>query len=613
MKVTLLKNKWPETGNAIVHVLLNRGMPPEDIRAYLQNDMSAVNVPEAFGEDLLQRGAKMLVSHIAANDPILVVVDADCDGYTSSALLINYLHDVFPAFVENSLDYFLHAGKQHGLSDCIDAALEYKMVICPDSSSNDLEYHKQLAAAGIDVLVLDHHDANINPKEYEYACVINNQLTDYPNKELSGVGVTWQFCRYLDSLAGNDFAKDYLDLVATGNMADMMSALSLETKQLMFAGFRPENLKNPFIAAMAEKNSFSLNKADYKPSSYNYLQVTPMGVAFFIAPYVNAMVRSGTQEEKELVFSSMLEHKANKEILSNKRGHKLGEKELLVDQAIRTCTNVKNRQTRAQDAGVEHLEALIEQRHMLDHKVLLFLLEKGEIDRGIAGLCANKFMAKYQRPTCILTKMVEPDGHVTYQGSARGYGADMDFKRICAEAGALYAEGHPGAFGLSLDGGYPNDENLAEKAGESICQFIDKTDEALKDLSSEPSYFVDYIWDVDNINNQAILDIASMNDYWGKDLDRAYVLIKGIKINQNNFKVMKSNTLKYSLPTLDIIQFAGTDEEIALFNTATTVEVNAVCKCCANEWNYEVNPQLQIMCYEVVNKTEPTVTEGWGF
>lgn len=602
MKVTLLQNSHPEVKNTIAHVLLNRGMPIENIHDYLQNEITAVNDPKAFGKDLLQRGAKMLVSHIAANDPILVVVDADCDGYTSSALLINYLHDIFPAFVENTLEYFLHDGKQHGLEDCIDLALGYKMVICPDSSSNDLKYHKQLAAAGIDVLILDHHEANIDPKEYEYACVINNQLTDYPNKELSGVGVTWQFCRYLDSLAGNNFANNYLDLVATGNMADMMSALSLETKQLMFAGFRPENLKNPFIAAMAEKNSFSLNKSDYKPSSYNYLQVTPMGVAFFIAPYVNAMVRSGTQEEKELVFSSMLEYKANKEILSNKRGHKLGETELLVDQAIRTCTNVKNRQTRAQDTGVEHLEALIEQNHMLDHKVLLFLLEKGEIDRGIAGLCANKFMAKYQRPTCILTKMIDADGVTTYQGSARGYGAEMNFKQICADAGAIYAEGHPGAFGLCLDA-----------MPQNIEHFLSVTDEILKDLSAEPSYFVDYIWDANEIDGQAILDIASMNDYWGKDLDRAYVLIRGIKVNQNNFKVMKSNTLKYSLPSLDIIQFAGTDEEIALFNTSTTIEINAVCKCCANEWNYEINPQLQIMCYEVVNKIEPTAAEGWGF
>lgn len=610
MKVTLLTNEWTENGNAVAHVLLNRGMKPDDIKRYLNSTMDDVNDPAAFGEDLMKRGARMLMTHVAAEDDILIVVDADCDGFTSSALLINYLSDVFPAFVENHLNYFIHNGKQHGLSDCLNEALKYKLVILPDSSSNDFDEHKQLVDNGSEVLVLDHHEAD---HISENACIINNQMSDYPNKELSGVGVTWQFCRYLDILGGNDYAKNYIDLVALGNMADMMSLTSIETKQLIFTGFRTENVINPFIAEMAEKNSFSLNKSDYKPSRFNYLQFTPMGAAFFIAPFVNAIVRSGTQEEKELIFKSMLRTKAFEIVPSTKRGHKLGDTERIVDQALRTCTNVKNRQTRAQDAGVEFLEGLIEKNHMLDHKVLLFLLEPGEVDRNIAGLIANKFMSKYQRPVCILTKVTEADGHVTYQGSARGYGQDMKFKDICAAAGVLYAEGHQGAFGLGLDAGYPNDENQAEVAGEGIYQFIEKTDEMLKDMSAEPSYFVDYIWNVDEMDGEKILAIADMNDYWGKDIDRALVFIKGIKVNQDNFKVMKSNTLKYTLPVADIIQFGGTDEEIDKFNTPTTIEINAVCKCCANEWNYQINPQLQMIDYEIVDEIEPSVTEGWGF
>jgi hypothetical protein len=43
---------------------------------------------------------------------------------------------------------------------------------------------------------------------------------------------------------------------------------------------------------------------------------------------------------------------------------------------------------------------------MLNHKALLFMLEPGEVNAGIRGLIANKFMAKYQRPCCILTKTV---------------------------------------------------------------------------------------------------------------------------------------------------------------------------------------------------------------
>ena len=51
---------------------------------------------------------------------------------------------------------------------------------------------------------------------------------------------------------------------------------------------------------------------------------TSIGAAFFIVPFVNAITRSGTIEEKKLLFNSMLNHEAFKQILSNKRGHKLG-------------------------------------------------------------------------------------------------------------------------------------------------------------------------------------------------------------------------------------------------------------------------------------------------
>ena len=576
-------------------VLSNRGV--KNLRRYLNTTDNDISSPLAFGQELMTRAARMLMTHIAAEDKTLIIVDADCDGYTSSAVLINYLHEVFPEYVETYMDWFIHSGKQHGLSDCIDKALEYKFIICPDSSSNDYEYHKILKDNNIDVLVLDHHEAD---HISDYACVVNNQMSDYPNKELSGVGVTWQFCRYLDMIGGNSYADNFLDLVALGNMADMMSLRQIETKHLIFKGFREENIVNPFIYEMAKKNNFSLNKPDYKPSWENKLMITPMGAAFFIAPFVNAMVRSGTQEEKELLFNSMLNFKAFIQVPSTKRGHTFGEMERIVDQAVRTCTNVKNRQTKAQDAGMELLKGLIESNNMMEHKVLLFLLEPGEIDRNIAGLVANKIMAKYQRPCCILTKVIDPQDPacVSYQGSARGYDASgiTNFKDICAASGAMFAEGHQSAFGLGI-------------YAEDISEFIASTDQALATMSAEPVYYVDYIWDAANIDKDAILEIADMNDYWGKDIDRSYVFVKNIPVSADTFKVMKSNTLKYSTPSfVDIIQFGGTEEEIEQFNVNTSVVINAVCKCCANEWAGNVNPQLQMVDYEVVIQST-----GWVF
>jgi single-stranded-DNA-specific exonuclease len=61
-----------------------------------------------------------------------------------------------------------------------------KLVILPDSSSNDYEYHKELKNRGVNIIVLDHHEADHISED---AIIINNQLSDYPNKQMSGVGV----------------------------------------------------------------------------------------------------------------------------------------------------------------------------------------------------------------------------------------------------------------------------------------------------------------------------------------------------------------------------------------------------------------------------------------
>lgn len=101
-------------------------------------------------------------------------------------------------------------------------------------------------------------------------------------------------------------------------------------------------------------------------------------------------------------------------------------------------------------------------------------------------------------------------------------------------------------------------------------------------MSVDPIYRVDYNFNETENNNQIILDIAEMNDYWGQDIDRAYVNIN-FKITSSNFQIMKSNTLKFNLPNgLSIIKFGGTEEEINKFTTTGYLELNAVCKCNKN-------------------------------
>ena len=582
-----LINKDNNNYPAIKQILINRGIKQKDIQHYLNLTDNDINNFNLLGRQNLKKALQILLRNIQQNNHTLVIVDVDCDGYTSAALLINYLHLLFPTWTENCLEWKMHEGKQHGLNDCIEEIKQkqYKLVICPDSASNDFQQHRIIKQYGGDVIVLDHHLAD---KISEDAVIINNQMSNYPNKQMSGVGIVWQFCRYIDNFLQTNYANNFLDLVALGLTGDMQSLHSFETKYLIMKGFKKQNIKNPFIDYMIEKNEFPLSKSDYK-SNYADVACTPLGAAFFIVPFVNATTRSGTMNEKNLIFNSMLTHKAFSKVLSNKRGHKINEEQSLVIQAIRTVINIKNRQTKAEEKGLELLEKRIIKENLLQHKILIFSLETNQIQPTIRGLVANKMAAKYQRPCLVLTKDKD-----TSSGSGRGYTKTgitslKDLLENYSEV--IYVKGHHNAHGVSI---YTN----------QIPNLVQKIDDKLKELPTETLYKVDYAFNELENNNNKILDIASMNDFWGQDIDRAYVEIT-FKITNKNFQIMKGNTLKITLPNnLSIIKFNATEEEICKFTTTGYIELEAVCKCNMNIWNNKVSPQLILEEYNIVDSSK---------
>ena len=489
----------------------------------------------------------------------------------------------------------MHSGKQHGLEDCYDkfAKSEYKLILLPDAGSNDYEYHKILKDKDIAVICLDHHLAD---KISEDAIIINNQLSDYPNKEFCGAGVTWQFCRYIDSILNTNYANQLLDLVALANIGDMMSLHSFETKHIIVKGLNKDNIHNPFIEYMLDKNGFPLGKTDYA-SAYETQACTDIGAAFFIVPFINATTRTGELNEKHLIFDSMLEYKAHKKIPEIKRGKETGKQEDLVLQAVRVIGNIKNRQTRLEDNAMLFLDKKIKEENLLDHKILTFLLESKEVEGTIRGLVANKHMAKYQRPCMVLTKT----DHGTYEGSMRGYTKNglMDFKAALEQCdGVNWVQGHQNAAGCSLD-------------ASKIDTFIEQSDELLSQYSSNPIYKVDYLFEKNLTprDKQRILDISGFNDLWGQDFDRAYVGIKGLNITKDNIQLLskdKNPTIRIKLPCgVDIMKFKASEEEYeALRSENGSVKIDLVGKCAKNAWGGEITPQILIEDYQIVGSTE---------
>ena len=565
--------------SAVEQVLYNRGINPNEMDRFKYPSAEEVFDPERI--EHMFEGAQMLIRHVSQDDKIFIQVDSDCDGYTSAAILINYLNCLFPHFAQTKISYRIHDGKQHGLlTDTIPN--DIGLVIAPDSSSNDYIEHEELAKRGIDVLVLDHHEA----EEYsKFACVINNQMCDYPNKSLSGAGVVYKFCCYLDKLLNSNYAEDFLDLATVGLIADVMPLKDFETRHLILKGM--QGFRNPLLKTMVEKDDFH----------FGGKALTPFNIAWYIAPYINAITRSGTDTEKTVVFESMIDFLAYQTVPSTKRGHK-GEFETRVEQAVRTCNNVKNRQTKSKDNAMFAVLDTIEKENLTENKILAIRLDpKYAADKNLTGLIANGLLDTYNRPILILNK-VEEDGKVYWRGSARGYDkANLGSLRDLLEQSKLveYAQGHASAFGISIP-----EENY-----EALVQYVN---EAYKDFDCAPIYSVDLIWDgTKDLSAQAFSEIADEEKIWGRGVEDPLIAIEGLRIFGSQLRMFG---LEKGKPTLSIqlddgsslVKFKSSEEEYELLHSDLGyVIINAVGTCTRSNWGI---PQFMIHEYEIIGKND---------
>lgn len=611
MKINLI-NDIDMSLSPSYQVLSNRGIPVDKIPAFLNTNDDVIN--DFMSLDNIETASKILLKHLDNDSEILIQVDSDVDGYTSAAVIYNWIRGNFP---KAKVSYQVHDEKTHGLNITEDILNgKYQLIIIPDAGSNEYEKHKQLFQLGINLIILDHHDAE---SASEYAYVVNNQLSkDYPNKSLSGVGVTWQFCRALDyynPLTQQTFANDYLDLVALGLIADMMDTRELETKRLIEKGI--EAMKdsfapgNSFLKMFIEKQSFSLKGT-----------VTQTGLAWFIAPFINSVVRVGTPEERLLTFEAMLEENARKIIPSTKRGCK-GQTETVIEQTLRTLTNVKNRQKKQTDDLFAQHEGCITNEYLDSNSIIVLDIGQG-INPNLKGLVANKISAKYQRPAFIVSKyidtwmepieketvvendegeqdirveLVEVQKSQNYiSGSARNIDTPIlkDFKGFIHDSGmAEMAEGHPSAFGVRFK-------------EEKFQEFLDYATASLDFATSYTEYNVDFIFDGTELQGSAILDIASLTPYYGQGIKESFIAIMNLKITEEMKTLMskdKNPTLKLILnDDIEIIKFRCTEEEFARIapNQYTTTMINLVGKCTENDWGGQIKPQILVEEYEIV-------------
>lgn len=568
------------TQNYLEELLKQRGIT--DIESFLNPSEDALIPYNCL--DNIQKGVSLLIDVLSKQGEILLIVDCDTDGVTSGAIMYNYIKLCKP---DAKITFVMHEKKQHGLEDHIDNILNgdthYDLIIQPDSGSNDLEYHKQLDEIGTKVLVLDHHllEKEVAPN----VVLVNNQTSiGYENKDLTGAGVAYQFCRAFDSAIEQNYSDELIDLAALGIIGDMGSMTSLENRYIVKKGL--SDVKNKMFEQILNKQAYSIT-GKTSPSRQELLdKTTAISVAFYIVPLINAMIRVGTFEEKMRLFHAFIDGDAL--VPSNKRGAK-GTYEKVCVESVRECVNAKSKQGRILDSVEESLEIKIHKYDLLSNKILFIRLDdKDDFPSEINGLVAMRCAAKYKKPTIIAR--LNKEGYD--RGSIRGLNQSelVSFKAFLESSELFeYVQGHDNAAGCSI-----LDKNL-----ERFHQYANET---LKDVDFGENYYdVDFErFAADTDITDIIFALNKYNDIYGQNNSEPLIYIKNINLTSNDYQVIgsKGDTLRFTKFGVTYIKFQAKDL-IEQLSQHKEVQLEIVGTTNINEWMGNFTPQIMIKNYEV--------------
>ena len=573
--------------NFLKELLIDRQLIPANDEDYQARYFSPKkdNLEDFALLDNIMAGAECLEKHIKNKSRIYLVVDSDIDGFTSSAILYNYLMENFE---DINIEYHIRDGKEHGL-DTIMPLLEheqkYDLIILPDSSSNDYECHKKLNEMGYEILILDHHEAE---KYSENAIVINNQLSkNYPNKSLSGVGVVYKFLQLLDERNGFNSADSFLDMVAVGECGDMMDLNTLENRFISDYGF--SHLKNEGLRQLIKLQGYSIFGVKLEEITDSFLDnasITPINAAFYIAPLVNALIRVGSSKEKELLFQSFI--KGKDIVPSTKRGHK-GETETIAEQSARNCYNARNRQNKEKEKALELLDIQISNDCLDDNKILILNADDIDVSNTLTGLCAMGVAAKYKKP--VLLGRVNKEGYL--KGSMRGRGESelKDFRSFLLSSGYMdYVEGHNNAAGFAIK-------------ESDVSKLYDYANKELANINfNEGFYEADFIVNGNcSYLNEMIFDLWKGKNIYGQNCPEPIIITQNLTIRPDNIKIIGAykDTVKITFNNTTFMKFKAKELIEQLQSYPGGFIATIVGRPSVNSWNGIETPQILIEDIEI--------------
>jgi single-stranded-DNA-specific exonuclease len=395
----------------VAQVLVRRGMgDPDAARAWLA--AGERHEPSEFQD--IDDACDLILMHVEAGDRITVHGDYDVDGVCSTAILITVLRRLGA-----DADWFLpsRAEDGYGLSIATVQRLAErgtKLLITADCAITAVEEVAAARAAGLDVVVTDHHSPRADGVLPD-APIVHPAICGYPCVDLCAAGVAYKLAAALLAAAGEDpaLADRDLDLVALATIADCVP-LRGENRRLVRAGLRAlSTTKRPGLRALMR-----VSRAD--PA-----RIDTTAVGFRLAPRINA---AGRLERADAGLELLL---TPDEIRAAQ----------IADELDRLNHERRNTETRI----LFEAEAMVAEAG----ERFSYVLAGEGWHKGVIGIVASRIAERHHRPT-VLIALDPATGRGT--GSGRSIpGFDLLGGLNAASAHLTRHGGHRAAAGCEIE------------------------------------------------------------------------------------------------------------------------------------------------------------------
>lgn len=404
-------------------VLAGRGVDLDAAPGFLEPKLKS-DLPDPLHLKDMDKAAVRVAAAVQAGEQIAIFGDYDVDGATSSALLRRFLEAAGARVV-----VYIPDRLEEGYGPNAPALLRLKaqgatLVVTVDCGQTAFEPLQAAHDAGLDVIVVDHHEGEAKLPS-AYAVVNPNRLDDTsPHGQVAAVGVA-----FLLAVAVNGVLRDagwyadrgapdlmgLLDIVALGTVCDVVPLTGVN-RALVSQGLKVmAQRRNQGLKALADVAGIK-----EPPAAYH--------LGFVLGPRINAGGRVGQSDLGTRLLTTQ------------NPGEALGIAERL------NALNAERQEIEA--AVLDEATAQVEGKLVGDAPGPIIIAAGEGWHPGVIGIVASRLKERYNRPSCVISWM---GGEGTASGRSVS-GADLGSAVIAARQSGLLLKGggHAMAAGFTV-------------------------------------------------------------------------------------------------------------------------------------------------------------------